>query len=125
MSDCPCCGEASLLAVCDVLVLKALETMGKYIVRVERSRYNVLGNRPKHLAHTIWQPTDDVVDKALKGAWDVVPALLVNHSCCDVASFDVVNMLNDYVHDLVITGIPHSLSELDYRFRYRLGVVVR
>jgi len=128
---CPCCGArglgpespgVALLAVSDVLVIKALETMGKYIVRAERSRYRALGTRPRHSAHTLWQPTDDVVDKALKGAWDVVPALMDMHGCCGVTSRRIIEMLDSYVHDLVITGTEHTYGELAYRFDHRLGV---
>lgn len=119
--------RSALLAVCDVLVLKALETVGKYIVRVERSRYKAIGDRPRHIAHTLWQPTDDIVDKALKGAWDVVPALLDTHGCCDVTSAGVVEMLDQYVHDLVITGTEHTTrgeGGLLYRFQSQLGLPV-
>jgi hypothetical protein len=132
-SPCPVCGAYSLthdeqasalLAVCDVLVIKALETMGKWIVRTERSRYRVMGSRPFYLAHTIWQPADDVVTKALKGAWDVVPAMLDTHGCCDITSLQVTHMLDDYVHDLVITGTEHSIYLLAYRFDDRLGLPV-
>ena len=132
-SVCPVCGAYSLapegqastlLAVCDVLVMKALETMGKYILRTERSRYNALGGRPFHVAHTVWPPTDAIVDKALRGAWDVVPPLLATHGCCDVTAVQVTRMLDDYVHDLVITGTPHANDDLRYRFVTRLGLPV-
>lgn len=135
-SVCPVCGAYSLapegemsalLAVCNVLVLKALEKMGNYIVRAERSRFRALGTRPAYLAHTLWQVPDETVDKALKGAWEVVPALLDVHGCCGVTSIQVTKMLDEYVHDLVITGMPHSLlgeGGLTYRFQSRLGLPV-
>lgn len=132
-SPCPVCGAYSmtqdaqasaLLAVCDVLVVKALETMGKWIVRAERSRFRSLGTRPWYVAHTLWQPDDVVVTKALRGAWDVVPAMLDNHGCCDVTSRQVVAMLDSYVHDLVITGTSHTIIELAYRFTGTLGLPV-
>lgn len=128
---CPVCGAISLspegqasalLAVCDVLVVKALETMGKRIVREERSRFRVLGTRPWHEAHTIWTPDEAMVTKALKSAWDVVPAMLDTHGCCGVTSIQVTRMLDDYVHDLAITGTLHSIGELHYRFTDRLGL---
>jgi hypothetical protein len=127
---CQACGAAthdeanSLLAVCDVLCFKALESMGKWIVRADRSRFAALGQRPFHLAHTLWPPDEPVVDKALKGAWDVVPAMLDTHGCCGVTSSRVTAMLDSYVHDLVITGTPHSLNQLRYRFETRLGLPV-
>lgn len=130
---CPVCGAYSiqqetqtsaLLAVTDVLTVKALETMGKWIVRAERSRYRQLGTRPYTVAHTMWQPDDAVVTKALKGAWDVIPALLDQYGCCGVTPIQVTEMLNTYVHDLVVTGTEHTIGELEYRFTTRLGLPV-
>lgn len=115
----------SLLAVCDVLVVKALETMGKRIVRAERSRFRAIGTRPWHEAHTIWPPAEGEVTKALKGAWDVVPAMLDSHGCCGVTSRQVQEMLDGYVHDLAITGQRHTLGELNYRFVTRLSLPVQ
>lgn len=132
-ASCPVCGAYSithehqtsaLLAVCDVLVVKALETMGKWIVRAERSRYRAKGTRPYFEVHTLWQPTDQVVSKALRGAWDVVPAMMDTHGCCDVTVRQVTEMLDSYVHDLVITGTRHDIHELAYRFSDRLGLPV-
>jgi len=133
MSACLVCGAdsvpdqdlaSSLLAVCDVLVFKALETMGKWIVRADRSRFAALGQRPFYLAHTLWQPDDAICSRALKGAWDVVPAMLDQHGCCGVTSLAVIGMLDGYVHDLVITGTPHSIDHLYYRFEVHLQLPV-
>lgn len=132
-TPCPCCGAHSLapdadtvtlVAVCDVLVVKALERVGAFLVRGERSRYAASRGKPMHTIHTIWQAPDDVTEKGLKGAWDVVPALLDSHGCCGVTSLQVTTMLDDYVHDLVLTGDAHNLSDLEYRFRSRLGMPV-
>lgn len=132
--QCPVCGAYSvqpeeqtsaLLAVCDVLVVKALETMGKWIVRASRPRFRELGTRPWHVAHTLWQPDDHTVSKALRGAWLVVPALLDRHGALSVTSRQVTEMLDSYVHDLVITGTEHSLGELAYRFTAQLALPVR
>jgi len=133
-SVCPCCGAYSLLpeqqtvtlvAVCDVLVIKALERVGGFIRRATRSRYDIAKGRSLDVIHTIWQATDEQIDRALLGAWDVVPALLDLHGCCDVTPLQVTSMLDDYVHDLVITGTPHTLhgeGGLEYRFATRLGL---
>lgn len=110
-----------VIAVCDVLVVKALESMGKRLVRMDRARFKVIGDKPFHVAHTLWQADDETVVKAIKGAWDVVPVLIENHSGdCDVDPAAVAAVLNDYVHDLVITGTPHCLPELVYRFKTRM-----
>lgn len=137
-SKCPCCGayslavdtdRSALLAVCDVLVVKALESIGKYVVRKNRSRYKTMQDRglPWHVMHTVWDANDETVTRALQSAWDVVPALLDAHGCCDVTSDDVTKMLNDYVHDLAVTGTAHSVhgdGGLIYRFQTRLGIPV-
>lgn len=130
---CPVCGAYSiqqetqtsaLLAVCDTLCLKALEVMGKWIVRADRSRFRKLAGRPYPVAHTIWQPTDDVVTKALRSAWDVVPPLLDAYGCCGVTPRQVTDMLDRYIHDLCITGTEHTRDELAYRFTTQLGLPV-
>lgn len=132
-SACPVCGAYSLapegsasalLAVCDVLVMKALEAMGKWIVRASRERFRVLGTHPWYVAHTLWQPDETIVVKALKGAWDVVPAMLDNYGCCGVTARQVVAMLDSYVHDLAITGTLHNMADLKYRFETQLGLPV-
>lgn len=132
-TPCPCCGAYSLapdaqtvtlVAVCDVLVVKALERVGAFLIRGERSRYQVARGKATHTVHTIWQAADDITDRALRGAWDVVPAVIDTHGCCGITSLQVSTMLDDYVHDLVLTGTEHTLLELEYRFRSRLGMPV-
>lgn len=133
---CPVCGAHSLtpagetsalLAVCDVLVVKALEKLGRRIVRAaprSAGRFRVMNGRPWHIAHTIWRPTEPEVKRALQGAWDVVPALLVNHSTQPVTPTQVTAMLDWYTRDLAITGTEHTFGELMYRFQDRLGLPV-
>lgn len=131
-APCPCCGAyagqtlqsqaSALLAVCDVLVVRALEQVGKRIVRSERARFRSLGTRPWHLAHTLWRPDEEMVRRALRGSWDVIPALLDHHGCCGVTVRQVTDMIDSYVRDLLITGTPHSVAELHYRFETFLGV---
>lgn len=114
--------EATLLAVADCLVFKALETMGKRLVRTERSRYRIIGDAPFHMAHTIWQVDDAEAARSLRGAWDVVPLLIERHCGeCGVEAASLIEVLDEYVRDLVITGTPHHTPELAYRFRARLG----
>jgi hypothetical protein len=133
VQPCPCCGayvstglavSSPLLAVCDVLVIRALEVAGKRIVRAERSRYRTLGTRPWHLAHTLWRPSPLHVIKSLEHAWDVVPALLDYYGCCGVTTRQVVSCLDRYTSDLLITGTAHDLEELRYRFSSTLGIEV-
>lgn len=135
-SPCPCCGAYSLapdvrtttlVAVADVLCVKGLERVGAFLVRGSRSRFLEARQTPLHEVHTIWCAPDELTAKALRGAWDVVPALVNSHGCCDVPAEDIVAMLDDYVHDLVVTGTKHSLDGeggLSYRFESRLGLVL-
>lgn len=133
IAPCPVCGAYSgqtlataspLLAVCDVLVIRALEVMGKKIVRADRARFRALGTRPWHMAHTLWRPDPADVSKSLEHAWDVVPALFDSYGCCGVTSVQVVHCLNQYANDLLITGTPHVIDELQYRFSTVLGIDV-
>lgn len=110
----------ALVAVVDVLVVKALEAVGKRIVRADRARFNALKGRPFHEAHVLW-PTDIItVSKATKGAWDVVPALLDNHGCLGVESGRVVTLLDAYVSQVATHGVPHRLERLVTALRYVL-----
>ena len=133
-SPCPVCGAYSLppgerytvlLAVCDTLVIKALEQLGKYLVRAERSRFNILGERPFSEAHTIWRAPDALVDKALRNTWDVVPLLVASHGPDAIQACDVVDVLDEYVHDLAVTSYPHTIQQLAYRFVSRLSLPVQ
>lgn len=117
----------ALVAVVDVLVVKALEAVGKRIVRADRARFNALKGRPFHEAHVLW-PTDIItVSKATKGAWDVVPALLDNHGCPGVESGRVVTLLDAYVSQVATHGVPHRLDRLVTALRYVLpeGALIR
>ena len=110
----------ALVAVVDVLVVKALEAVGKRIVRADRARFNALKGRPFHEAHVLW-PTDIItVSKATKGAWDVVPALLDNHGCPGVESGRAVTLLDAYVSQVATHGVPHRLDRLVTALRYVL-----
>lgn len=110
----------ALVAVVDVLVVKALESVGKRIVRADRARFNALKGRPFHEAHVLW-PTDIItVGKATKGAWDVVPALLDNHGCPGVESGRVVTLLDAYVSQVATHGAPHRLDRLVTALRHVL-----
>ena len=133
-SPCPVCGAYSLppgerytvlLAVCDVLVVKALEQLGKYLTRAERSRFNDLGERPFSEAHTIWKAPDALVCKALRNTWDVVPLLVASHGPDAIDPDLVVAMLDDYVHDLAVAGYLHTIQQLAYRFVTRLSLPVQ
>ena len=131
---CPVCGAVSiapavqrstLLAVCSVLTVKALEKLGNHILRhgSSRSMHRELGAVPRHEAHTLWRASPEQVDRALTGAWDVIPALLSDLGCSGVSERQVRAMLSDYVHDLARAMAPHSVEALQGYF-HRLGLPV-
>lgn len=97
-----------LLAACDALVLKALESVGKRLVRSDRARYRVLGTRPFHEAHCLWPAPPDVVSKALRSAWDVVPSLC---SRTDLIP-NLTIVLDMYVKVVVTRQEPHDSADL-------------
>jgi hypothetical protein len=105
--------DETLMAVSDVLVLKALEAMGKRIVRADRSRFREIAMDGRHFttAHMMWPPAESEVDKVLASAWDVVPAVVAPYSM----ALALISVLDSYVRDLVITGTEHTCSELAYR----------
>lgn len=105
----------TLVAMCDVLVIRALELVGKRVVRVDRSRYNVMGDRPWHEAHTVWRPDPAMVDKALKGVWDVLPALVARHGGGAATAFQVEDRVDAYVRELLASGRRHTCDELRKR----------
>lgn len=142
MLTCPRCGNEmhvpqedsldhtvqTLIAVCDVLVIKALEKMGTYIIRAgaTRGRWNEFeqSGLPQHLAHTKWPTSDDIVSKALKGAWAIVPLILDTHGPNKFDAEKAVAVLDTYVHDLAVLGEPHDLNVLARRLRVGLGLPV-
>lgn len=101
-------GPAPLVTACDVLVLKALESVGKRLVRSDRARYRVLGTRPFHEAHCLWPAPDDLVSKALRSAWDVVPSL-----CMHVPDIpNLTSVLDMYVKAVIRAQKPHDVNDL-------------
>lgn len=101
-------GPAPLVTACDVLVLKALEAVGKRLVRSDRARYRVLGTRPFHEAHCLWPAPDDLVSKALRSAWDVVPSL-----CIHVPDIpNLTSVLDMYVKAVIQAKKPHDVNDL-------------
>ena len=111
----------SIVAACDVLVLRALELVGKRIVRLERSRYGRMQGRPWHEVHLLWQPDQQAVDQGLEHAWDAVPLVVDEHGCCDVTADQLRLILDRYVRDLLATMTGHTTTDLRWRLQVYLG----
>lgn len=127
--DCPTCGRPPegdvLVAACDVLILRALELVGKRLVRVDRSRYARLGDRPWHDAHLVWQADEAMTDRALRDAWTTVPAVVREHGCCDLTPDELRRVLDRYARDLIAAGRGHDVDELRMRLSAYLGLPTR
>ena len=76
---------------------------------------------PPYQAHCRWRPDQGMVNAGLRGAWDVVPVVINRHGC-GIDPERVRDVLDIYVRDLLITGMPHTLAELQYRLSKYLHV---
>lgn len=110
--------DRGLVAACDVLVLRALELIGKRIVRVDRSRFGQMSGLAFHEVHVRWQPDGDMLDRALTNAWDFVPQIVTTHARPVIGPREVALVLDRYVRDLIRSHRVHEIDDL----RYRLSV---
>jgi hypothetical protein len=107
--------DRSLIAACDVLVLRALELVGKRVVRMDRSRYGRMGDRPFYEAHLLWQPDSVQLDRALESAWDLVPHVVSVHGRPHLSPVEIRLVLDRYVRELIKATRGHDVTELAYR----------
>lgn len=107
--------DRGLLAACDVMVLRALELLGKRIVRVDRSRFGQMGDLAFYEAHCRWQPDGEMLDRALAQAWTFVDRVVHRHAGRGIAPREVELTLDRYVRDLVKGMRTHEVEELEYR----------
>jgi hypothetical protein len=103
-----------LIAASDVLVLRALELVGKRVVRQDRSRYKRLGNLPWFEAHCLWRVDPTTLDKALADAWSMVPIVVRSWPCSELDSAQLRAILDRYVRELVGSQRGHEIAELAY-----------
>lgn len=106
--------DRGLVAACDVLVLRALELVGKRIVRAERSRFGRIGDKPFHEAHVLWQPDSEMLEKSLATAWTFLPQIVGTHAMPHVSPKQVELVLDRYVRDLVTQMRGHDVMDLRY-----------
>lgn len=116
--DHPVDPEDILLPVCDALTLEALRRVGQWILRHDRSRPKLWRGRPSWEAYQnpVWPVDDEVIGKALRHAWSLIPVMLSRWE--DLACLDdeaLMNTLDSYVHDLVVTRTPHTVEQLRLR----------
>src|SRR3546814_20608498 len=85
VAPCPACGawylpalaeRSALLDVCDVLVLKAPDSLGRQIIRQPRSRFTQFGGRPWPVAPTHSRPDVEAGERPTAPAWDQLHAQL-------------------------------------------------
>lgn len=108
-----------LLAACDLAVVRALELIGKRIVRNGGSNYAAMRSSGKswHQAHAVWSPTPTQLDAALKSAWDYIPELVEQHGCCGMDARTLQEALDDYVRTLCAIRAEHSFERLQDSLR--------
>ena len=135
-ATCSCCGQPvsheadPLVAAADLLVIRALELVGKRIVHTDRRTRGERAQRLAdeglawHEAHTLWPADEDVVEKGLAVAWDPVALVLVEHGCCGATPDQITLLLDRYARDLLLTQTPHRVGELRLRLAAYLGVEV-
>jgi hypothetical protein len=66
------------------------------------------------MAHTVWRADANLIDKALSGAWDVLPAMLGNHrtEALGLSPEQVTKTLDEYVRALIQYRTAHDLRSL-------------
>lgn len=105
--DLPRCSECGqthaepLVAASHLLVMRALEVLGKRIVQRPRSRWDELGYRPVVIAHTIWPARQRDVEDVLLDAWNHVPALVMVYAPQVPSAIEVVNALDRTTREAV------------------------
>lgn len=112
-----------LVASCDMAVLRALELIGKRVARSGRARHGAMqkSGKPWHEAHVIWRPEVAQVNAALVGAWSILPRLVDNHGCCNLAERKLHDVLDAYVRELAYAQKPHELADLERRLQNAIG----
>jgi len=103
-----------LVAASDMLVLRALELIGKRIVRDERSRFQTLqrSGRPFFEAYQIWTPAPTQIDAALATAWHNCDRVVAFYGYWDYTETHLRDVLDNYVRWLVKSGQPHNRHTL-------------
>lgn len=127
---CPWCGGDApvalvydpLVAASDVLIMRALELIGKRLVTRHRRGAWESKRLPWYHAHLFWQADADSVNSALSDAWVSIPAVLSEHGCCGITEEELTTILDRYVRDLVLRQVGHDVKELRYRLSAYLGV---
>lgn len=135
LTNCPLCGAteiapvpaelSTLLSVSDVLVLNALENLGRRIVREHRGRFSELRDRPFHIAHTVWKPTPILMARIIDKAWDIIPALLSLRGRNASEVQKIKKLLTEYILELSANQEPHTLDKLALKFSKEFGLELR
>lgn len=103
-----------LVAACDMLVLRALELIGKRVVRDDRSRFLTLQatGRAWFEAYTIWAPEPAQVDAALSTAWANCDRIVAFYGHWGYTETTLKSALDGYVRQLVEYSHPHNRGAL-------------
>lgn len=117
---CRCCGARDgdavdvLVAACDVLILRALETAGRLIYgRSRRADHRgALEDVPPHLVHTVRRPTPDEVERILAQSWGQLATVHDWYGCCGWTMTDLRDVLGDHLRRCLEQGRAHEHDDL-------------
>lgn len=111
----------TLMAACDALVVSALTTLGKRLVRSNRSHYIELEDAGKHVsqAHLLWRADARTTAKALDNAWDDLPRLVKLHGPDDheVDLGRLRQLLHKHTCRVVFYQLEHDFYDMLTTFR--------
>lgn len=112
--------HSELRASCDVLVLKALEKLGKLVSRTYRSEHTRLRSAPWHLAHVATPISPRDLDKGLWGAWEIAEFVFTQHIDKTTAR-ELAAWLDLYTRALVQQQMPHNPQTFGRLFESEWG----
>lgn len=111
---CDCCAVDPVALACEMLVLRALEVLGKRLVREagHKHRWQDRGDAPWYALHTVWETSARDIDGALRGAWEMVDEVQMRWGSRDRYDPLLASKLDRYTRRLVDDRRLPVLDEL-------------
>lgn len=117
----PCTSEEAvkLTILADMVVRRALESVGKRILRADRSRFRRLDELGRDItdAHTAWLADEVEAGRAIRGAWAILPGALSAHDLTHVDPAQLSQVLEEFVLHHVRTSRRYEVSRLEALLR--------
>ncbi len=111
---CDCCGVDPVALACEMLILRALEVLGKRLVREagKKNRWQDRGDTGWYALHTIWPASAKDIDGALRNAWDMVDEVQARWGTRDRYDILLGQKLDTYTRRLVTDQRLPDLGEI-------------